>query len=291
MRPCRQGFAQGRAVLFSTLLLPAVLTGCGPSPVDPTQTGGEWADTAVEVSCGDAPRFSPDGQQLAFWVSYSPDPATVPPVTRLGLMDWPAGPARLPDGQDEALSLNPQSLCWQGDHAQVHVAGIRRDDFRTRYWFALDDDDMLVPVDSRPPDCRVRQEQLWESHRPEKDTPAITRGLNVSHPDSRTVVLAFEGGQELTRHQIEHRGATMIYVRHYSWSPDGRRLAYSIGESRGAWTAGPLRTYLVEAAGGEPQVLASGLHWLGWRDEDELVGCGRRRAGRDNRLVRWRSLD
>jgi hypothetical protein len=101
-------------------------------------------------------------------------------------------------------------------------------------------------------------------------------------------MIGLQDGAGLTRHRSLHFGSGQIYISRYVWSPTGRYLAYLVGESRGAWTAGPNRAYLTTAQGEGPWLLATGFYTLTWRDDENLIGCGRRVATRETGLAHWR---
>ena len=269
------------------------LAACGPSPVDPVERGGRWLATPVEVSCDDPPQFSPNEALLAFWIAQTPDPRSVPPVTRLGVIDWASGEVWIPGGLPDDVSLGADTLCWNEVDARVHVRGMPGTNFRDARWYAFDLQD---PGDWRadrvPPEhCQVASPQTWEAHRPVTHEPSITRGIEVVHAGEREVTLQRRDGTELARHRTLQPGASGIAITRYTWSPGEQWLAYTVGEGRGSWTAGPNRAYLVPTGGGEPRLLGSGVSRLTWRNDQELIGCGGRPTTRERGLAYWRAVD
>lgn len=245
----------------------------------------------VEVSCSTPAKFSPDGHRLVFWISESPDPATVPPVTRLGLFDWSSQTSRIPEGLNQRLSLHPGSLCWNEHDGRLHIGGFFATDILTTRWFQLDPESGSDFRPSNPPtgQCQANPPPLWESHRPVTHTPDIERAVVILSPRETEVVISLQDGAELTRHRSLHVGSRRIYVSQYVWSPTGQYLAYLVGESKGAWTAGPNRAYLTTAQGEGPWLLGTGFYTLTWRDDEHLIGCGRRVVRRERGLAHWRA--
>lgn len=115
-----------------------MLMACAPATVDPAQ-------------------FSPDGHRLAFSISQSADPATVPPATRLGLLDWSSQTSGIPDGLDERVSLNAGALCWPESDGGLHIGGFFGTDIQTTRWFQLDPESSL-------PDHGARRGTLAAGH-------------------------------------------------------------------------------------------------------------------------------
>ncbi|TVS18452.1 MAG: hypothetical protein EA417_03270, partial [Gammaproteobacteria bacterium] len=177
-----------------------MLMACGPATVDPAERGGHWLEMPVEVSCSTPAQFSPDGHRLVFWISESPDPATVPPVTRLGLFDWSSQTSRIPEGLNQRLSLHPGSLCWNEHDGRLHIGGFFATDIRTTRWFQLDPESGSDFRPSNPPtgQCQANPPPLWESHRPVTHTPDIERAVVILSPRETEVVISLQDGAELT---------------------------------------------------------------------------------------------
>jgi len=295
-----------------------LLTGCERS-LDPAATGGTAVPGTQGVQCdGSRPlAVSPDERWLAFSAARS---GTERPA--LKLVDLEREAVYVPEPTRTATERissghgpNVRTLCWSADSAAAYLSGpslpvgaadkasVDEDNVgsetgsrlaaparrvRRSNWFAVSTARPGRLRTVAKSDCIEQARAVWRFGAPQTDVQQVTRGLEIRRESAELIELVLSGGRVLAAHTTQAALSDRIGVSTYTWSPDGRRLAYVITEGFGMGGA-PARAYWVDAVqpDDEPTPLATAVEALIWRNDEELLACVQQPDGAANVIVRW----
>ena len=146
----------------------------------------------------------------------------------------------------------------------------------------------LTPATAPPEECERPLPSRWQPFDKMTHEASRERGLRVEYSGCCDVSLIAADGHVLARHATGWGLADRIWVHHYSWSAEGKRIAYGLSHDISWWFARPVRNFVVDRQHEYPLRVGSGIHAFAWLDEHRLVGCGSRSGSpQGNALRLW----
>lgn len=242
-----------------------------PRPVTRIWTVPLNGDDATAITAGPGndthPRWSPDGQQLAFLSTRDgeTDGGKSSGKAQIYLMSAAGGEPRrlctLPNGV-ESFAWSPDGkriamLTWEGKEPAQDPKVIAPDRHR-RLWTVAVTSDQPSPV---TPENLTIWEYAWS---PDGQRFAVYYSAGPGETDwyrGQVGVVPAEGGAVRRLTQLTRQAAAL------AWSPDGGRIAYISGEWSDRGLVGG-EVFVIPAGGGEPRNLTPGVEfspsWVRW---------------------------